>query len=227
MVGVALLVVAATLAITITVRKPVQGDALVSNDGSARSEPRTQPRHPLGSPSLARSTVPQKSETRRVSPGSAPEQFTVNVPAGHPQHAQLTARAREVEAQAKSELAKFTKRLDLTGEQQRRLFPILARSSEKYDAAMRISGYAAGAPPLAGSAGREEFNEVLEPTQRDQLVEDAITDQLLWQDIIGKLRQRLDEQTPQVPEAASEDSSPTPPAPRGRRNLFDTVNPQP
>ena len=223
--GVALLVVAATLAMAITLRKPPEGEALAS-ENSSRYQSRSRPGRSANQAFASHSSSPKKSQNGRASHGTITESFSVSVPANHPGQPLLVQRSREVEAEANSQLEEFTKRLELTGEQRRRLFPILARSSEKYDPAMKISGQTPGASPLIGSAGNQEFNDVLDPPQRDQLVEDAITDQLLWQDIIGKLRQRLDEQTPQVPDAGSEVPEPTPQAPRGRGNLFEALDPQ-
>ena len=220
--AVALLVVATTLAVTITLRKPAD-ESLASSQEAPKQRYQARPHYSArGNTSFTGDR--KKSESRRAPRESIAEAFSVRVPTDHPRKSQLTEQAQAVEAEAKSELAKFTERLDLTGEQQRRLFPILARSSAKYDAAMMISGQV-GAPPLVGNAGNEEFNEVLEQPQRDQLMDDALADQLLWQDIIGKLRERLDEQTPQVPEA-TDPVEPAPQAPRGRGNLFDSINPQ-
>ncbi len=222
--GLALLVVASTLAITITLRKPGEDVVSVTGENSSRylSDRRGARRgaasYPASSP---------KSQSRVASEGRLAEHFSVRVPGNHPRRTHLAQRAQEVENEANSQLEKLTERLELTGEQQRRLFPILARSSEKYDPVMTISGRSAGAPPLLGTAGNRELNNVLDQPQRDQLVEDAITDQILWQEIIDKLRRRLDAQTPRVPEAESEDPPPAPQAPRRRGNLLDAVNPEP
>jgi hypothetical protein len=170
--------------------------------------------------------APSQDKSRRHP--ASPESFSVSAPPNHPHHALLAEQARKVEAEAKIHLERLTKRLELTGEQRRKLFPILARTSEGYDPALVISGLPAGAPPLLGSAGDRELNLVLEPGQQGQLIEDSLSDQALWEEIIGKLRRRLDEETPQVPAGDAESlETPAPTAgPRGRGNLFDTIDPQ-
>lgn len=220
--GVALLVVAGTLAVAITFRRPAPA-SLSDNASSSAPAAGSSTARPRGSfqaghdPSSAKAT-PRTSE---------PPRFSVSAPDDHPDRELLAERARKVEAEAQRQLERLTEQLMLTGEQRRRLFPILARTSEDYDPAMTISGHPAGAPRLTGWTGDREFNEVLEPPQRDQLIEDAMADAALWQEIIGKLQRRLDEQTPRVPAADPEaPAEPAPAPPRGRGNLFDTVEPE-
>jgi hypothetical protein len=218
----ALLVVATTLAITITVRKPARTEA-------SASEPTTRSNRLPGSHSRQRSAVaPSTTPAKSARHAEAPRSFSVRAPESHPQRTRLVESAEMVASDANLQLARLTKQLELTGEQRRRLFPILARASKHYDPALEVSGLPAGTSALVGSAGNREVDQVLEPPQRDQLVENAVTDQILWQEIIDNLRQRLDEQTPQLPVAdPPEVPGPATPAPRGRGNLFEVVEPQP
>jgi hypothetical protein len=215
----ALLVVATTLAITITVRQPAPLEASASGppvrwSGASEARPRDR--------SLP---APPATSSKSVRPVPESERFSVSVPGNHPQHALLAAKAEKVELEANFQLDRLTKQLKLTGEQRRRLFPILARASKDYDPAHVVVGLPSGSSALVGSAGNRELDEVLDPPQRDQLVEESITDLILWQEIIDNLRKRLDEQTPRWPDAAEPD--PSVPTPGGRGNLYDVVEPQP
>lgn len=212
----ALLVVAATLAVTITTRESAREPGPEPTTRSSRG-----PESPGGRFLEIPASIPAKS----ARPGESPTRFSVRAPEGHPRHALLAETAEKVESEALFQLDRLSRRLQLTGEQRRRLFPILARTSRHYDPALEISGLPVGTSALVGAAGNRAVEQVLEPPQRDQLVEDAITEQVLWQGIIDKLRQRLDEETPQIPDevAPVPESSP---APRGRRNLFDVLEPQ-
>lgn len=218
-----MLVVAATMAITITLRKPpAPGQASQSATGAAEAGRSGSPR---GVGPRTQGSLPSRSERAFSSTAqSGPEAFTVSVPDGHPQEIALAEKARKVEAEARFQLERMTKQLALSGEQRQRLFPILARTATDYDPAMVISKLPAGAPKLPGHESEKELQKVLDPPQRDQLVEDALADAALWEEIIGKLQQRLEEEMPQVPEPDPEPSEPAPSGPR-RGNLFDSVAP--
>jgi hypothetical protein len=219
--GVALFVVAATHAITITLRKPPESELVSSNPSATKARDARLQR----SPSIqSGAKTPGKRANRPAA--AAPAQFSVSVPSSHPASALLAEKAQKVEAEALAHLDKLTARLDLTAKQRRKLFPILARTSNYYDPALTISDLPAGAPALVGVAGDREFNQVLDPSQKDQLIEDAIADQVLWEEIIGKLRQRLDQETPLIPDGAPTDVEPPAPTPRGRGNLFESINPE-
>lgn len=128
-----------------------------------------------------------------------------------------------MESEARTELVRLTDRLELTSEQQRRLFPILARTAAEYDEELIISYLTPGAPPLAGSAGRDELNRVLEPGQQDQLLEDTLTDLALWEGIIEKLQRRLEVETPQVAPTNPGIAPHSDRAPRRRGNLYEDL----
>jgi len=216
MLGMALLVVAATLAITITFRRTE------AHNSAFEPPPRSSldPARPAIASPPGSAAAPTKA-THRL---SSRESFSVTAPTIHPQAAQLAEQARKVEEEAGSQLERLAERLELTGEQRRRLFPILARTSRYYDSALLISGRPTGAPALRGPAKDQEVNRVLDPRQKDQLIEDSLDELALWQEIIDKLRRQLDEETPQIKPAVepAQPQQPTPPA-RGRGNLFDRI----
>lgn len=216
--GVALFVVAATLAITITLREPAESEVVTTSRPSSRA-PDARPRPRASSSGLQ---IAGKRSNRRA---SNPPRFSVSAPASHPDGALLAEKARMVENESRAHLERLSEKLELTGEQRRRLFPILARTSEHYDPALVISGLQLGSSPLSGVAGNRELNQVLDPPQRDQLIEEAMTDQILWEEIIDKLRRRLDEETPKIPGDASPPVEPPASNPRGRGNLFDSIDP--
>lgn len=215
--GVALLVVAATLAITVTLRPAAPaGETSPQRLQDAPSGGRAGKPHSAARPTGANS----RSAKSPARPENAAERFTVTAPSDHPQKSLLAEKARKVESEATRQLERMTEQLALTRTQRQRLFPILARSSKEYDPALMISGVAA-APALDTASGHKQVNEVLDPDQKDQLVEDAVADQILWQEIIGKLQSRLDEETPRLPAGETEATESEPVAPRRRGNLFE------
>ena len=219
--GVALLIVAATVAMVITLRPVAPEDVA----GSAEPRDGDRPGADAGEFRAGESpaAMPTRGRESLAEAGlAAPQRFTVGVPDGHPEAAALGPKAARVEEFANTRLDQLTARLDLTADQRRKLFPILARTSESYHPAMQIAGVVDGAPALSGAAGDAALTEVLVPGQQDQLVEHAITDSVLWQEIIAGLQRQLEAQTPQVPEGGE---PPPPPDPPPRRNIFDVVEP--
>lgn len=208
--GVALLVVASTLAITITSRRTA------SEAPSSKSAPRTaEEAQGLSSP---------RSDSHR--PRREVYSFTVTAPTTHPEYKILSEKAVLVEQEARFQLERMITKLDLSPRQQERLFPILARTAEDYHPDFIIAGVDTGARALANGEGENEINRVLDPSQQDDLIERAVSDQLLWQEIINKLKDDLDEGTPRV---KSEEEGPDPkegePPGRRRENLFEVIEP--
>lgn len=224
-VGLALLVVAAAVAATITLRPAAPKEsavgALTQRVGApaarADSRPGRETDHDRQAVAAAR---------ERAVAASLGTPLTVDVPPEHPAWATLVPKARLVEAHARERLEHMAQKLVLTVAQQRKLFPVFARESVHYDPAMMPTGGQFGALALSAAEVEREFQKNLTPEQRDRLVEDALDDQVLWEEIISGLRRKLAEQTPQIATgAASEPEPAADPAPP-RRNLFDTVNPE-
>ena len=217
--GVALLVLASTFAISVALREPIPSGKH-GREHSVEAEP-----HQVGRTHSTRTiSNPNPESDLRKRNTTSGENLVISAPDSHPRGGELTEKARKVQAEATVELDRLTERLALTPLQRQRLFPILARTNKNYDPALILPGQQPGAPALAALETQSEVNEILEPQQADQLIEDTINDTLLWQEIIDKLRQQLDEETPQPsenqPEQAEKPEEPT----SGRRgNLFERV----
>ena len=138
---------------------------------------------------------------------------------------ELARRAENIERRATMELERLTKLLDLSEEQQDRIFPLLARSSTAYHPALSIrvgnsetstpsdlpsapgadtpSGEPAAAEatapessePLLAKEADEEIHDILTDDQKDALEEELIDEDLWWSDIIADLEDELDETT--------------------------------
>lgn len=220
----ALVVVAATVALSITLHPSAGEDSRSRSDsiGIATSTERRQADRGAVAHRSPQTGLP--AATRRESPartGTDPapiRRFTLRVPSGHPNAAALSERAARVESFANARLDRLTAQLDLTPEQRQKLFPLLVRSSGSFDPAMRVGGV--GTP--AGSVP-EKIEDVLEPAQEDKLLEETMNDLALWEEIIANLQHRLEQQIP--PASPATPPATTPPATpgRGRGNLFDSV----
>lgn len=251
------LVIAATLAVTITLRPhPREQFAEESQPHHARaslpviphaSEPslattlkpelnhQTPPRH--GTTLATLSTQPPQAPGKSQSPmQTPPREYSVNIPKDHPAASRLAPMARLVQTHANRNLDRLTQQLDLTSEQREKLFPILARSSESYDPAMVILDAKPSEPPLTTDAGELAVDEVLNSEQREQRIDTAITDLLIWQEIISGLERQLAEESPQILPAtippketteASSEPSTHPPGSRPRGNIFNSTPPNP
>ncbi len=156
------------------------------------------------------------------------ERWRIEIDPSHPEPAELAAQARQVKRYADGRLANLTSKLGLDPAQEQRILPLLARSSQSYDPAMRIvaSGSAAepaaGDSPLDGGEAARLIGEELQPEQRSAWIEDSLDDMLLWQEIIDNLTRRLDQLPPEGESPTVPENSDPPPAPSsgGGRNLF-------
>lgn len=207
--GVALLVVATTLAITITIRpRATQAREGPSAGPTAAEQALHRPGRSTATPQDAR--IPPKRRHPSIR-----ESFSVEAPLDHPQRAELAEAAHAVEREARLQLDKLTKQLDLSGYQREQLFPLLVQGSRNYRPELVISGASREMPRLTGGARDEEIAKVLDDEQLDQQLENAVDDLLLWQEIIANLQTRLETETPQLKE-----DPPVPPSNRstpGRR----------
>lgn len=225
--GVALLIVASTFAISIALREPTPPgemgrESSIGPQSDEREAGRIRSTRSPNTP-FARSDSLKRSTTNG-------ENLVITAPETHPHRAKLLEKARKVQTEATIELDRLTKRLELTPFQRQRLFPILARTNKNYDPDLILPGQQPGAPALAALDTQREVNEILEPRQADQLIEDTINDTLLWQEIIDKLRQQLEEEIPQTqPDQQSQPADPEQPGSTGsstpgrRGNLFERV----
>jgi len=208
--GVAMLIVSATLATFVVLRKP---DADKTSDtDSDRGAGKSKVAHRL-------------SSSFRLSPAkearTTESEFAVRIDPAATNHTELAALAKQVEAHALSRLDRMTHELDLSIGQQRRIFPMLVMDSQSYHPSMKIVGTSAHLRAIAGGGSFGDIAAELDPRQQDELLESSIDDLLLWREIIANLERQLDQQI-----GVSE--NPAPPRPNipeaptgGGRNLFD------
>jgi hypothetical protein len=212
--GVVMLVVAGTLVFVVT-----QGDEPARESAGARSSSKAAARkagtrdsqrlspiagegmHPT--PAGGRSTSALQSSTT----SALRKDLKVEVDAAHPRRQELEQRAQLVESFALRRLGVLTEQLDLTAEQQARIFPVLVRGSQSYDPVMRIvSGSQARSAPTGGEIASEApldkpqeqelVQKELDTEQSDELIERTIGDLLIWEEIIGGLTRQLDQAVP-------------------------------
>lgn len=226
--GFALLVIAITLAASITTRNvPGDGHRII------RSAPGGQ--HPP-----AADAVEAGQRSLRNRSGQPPAAFQVTLPepwlASLPpaQREAWLQRAATVESETLARLDRLTAELDLSAAQRSRMFPALARSSPHYDAAMLVGGNAG--PAVASLAASDAVYQELEPAQQAVLADEEVNRQLWWQDTLSRLEDDLLESTGGGAPAtatdapASGDAPPasedrTAPAARGGDSLFDLLGP--
>ena len=221
--GVVMLVVAGSLVFVVT-----QSGQLAPETSDASPPPKaaSRERTALESP---RSPVTSAGELRRFQPAtgaSAPARLAggqarhgakapkalrpdlkVEVNAANPRREELEERAKLVESFALRRLGVLTEQLELTDEQQARIFPILVRGSQSYDPGMRIvsgsharpaprEGEVASSEPLEKPQENDLVQKELNPAQSDELIERSIGDLLIWEEIIGGLTRQLDQAVP-------------------------------
>jgi hypothetical protein len=221
-----MLVLAGTLAFVVTNRDedgqaatPGTGDGWRSNDGTreAGNSVAWSQKSQAGDFRSSPSGKPDRPGRITVGPDHHPAggqarlrtDLKVQVEPGHPRHEELLANASRVETSALRHLEQLTNDLDLTTEQQSRIFPILVRGSQSYEPGMQIvdgrgsngtatpvSEDVAAAEPLAPERQQELIEEELDPRQADALVNLSIRDLMIWEELIGDLTKQLDQATP-------------------------------
>lgn len=184
-----------------------------------------------------------QAEGRILRAGQLRSDLRIQIDQASPQQGDLELRAQRVESFALRRLGALTEQLELTAEQQARIFPILARGAQSYDPRMRIvtGDYAKpqerpAGEPVDKSQELALLDQELNPVQSDELAEQAIQDLLIWEEIIDGLAHQLDQATPgqvdeapaQAPQAetpAEDVTAPAadpvaPPESHGGRNIF-------
>lgn len=150
----------------------------------------------------------------------------------------IAQRATRVKAAALAKLSKMTKRLRLTGEQREKIFPHLVQSTSGYHPAMVLTSHRAGQPLSiamgdSGLSTEEAIHEVLDPEQQEKFIEDLLNKQAWWNEIITQWEDDFDSAAvagtaPGEPESGEttgpdEASTPAPPRPFERGNIFDQI----
>jgi hypothetical protein len=226
--GIALLVVAVTMAVTITVRNAPDEAAergvvaqKAANHGFSRKGSSFAPGRSMRS--SARSSARRSGVGETARRPAFRERYRVVVPADRQE--ELRSRAALVETKARRQLERMTRELELTTAQRRKMFPLLVRSAHGYDPAMQVAGVAGPTDPSASTD--EEIHALLDPEQQMALEEEEVNRRLWWQDLIGRLEKELDESTGGAetpsPSDATPESDPGSSAPPGRPtgNLLD------
>ena len=212
--GFALLIVAATLATTITVRNDPRHHRPDSSSRVVASK--------TGQPSNYHATGSNDSRSglARTSSGArrTRDYLDVSVPGpsltGRPPEEQTALRqqAASVQRKARQKLERMTEEFALTAMQRRKMFPVLVRSTPGYDSSMQVAGVYLDEAPATTAAG-EEMHGLLDSEQREQLEDQEVDRQLWWQDVFTRIERDLLDSTGGVPPAAAGDPDPVPAAP--------------
>jgi len=243
--GVALLLVAVTLALTITFRNDPEGASAERPQNDATSpalrigtaSPRGSSTAPVGRRNPVRSPrekLPAVNELEVVMDnGPATRDLS---PA---QRQDIAKRVPWVQQDVLSRLGKMTERLDLSPIQQHKVFPQLLRATTGYHPAMIINYPAGTSLPSEELAANEKspdeaIHDSLDPDQQEDFLQQKLDDQAWWEEIVAQLEEDFDAsvasndgpvaagQAPPEQEAAAE---PQPePEPQQGVNLFDLLN---
>lgn len=174
-----------------------------SQAGDFRPEISSKP----GRPSRSRAGVAGSPERAQA---TLRTNLKVRVKPGHPRHEELEASANRIESFALRRLAQLTNDLELTADQQTRIFPILVRGTQSYDPGMQIvdgrgsngsskpvsEDTAADTKPLDPQQQQELLQEELDLPQAEALVNLSERDLMIWEELINDLTKQLDQATP-------------------------------
>ncbi len=195
----ALVVVAITLALKITfqpepvpVAKAASASAIPKKSPSGMKKFRGNPVRTLSvTPGAARSDGLTVSAGKDSPPSEAGDSSTAE------------DRASQVEAAARMELARLNESLHLSADQQRKIFPILARSAPGYDPSMVVGGVVGGFASGSSTGGANAvfhdggtdhtaaIYQELNPDQRAIYEETLIDEGLWWSDILAQIEQGM------------------------------------
>ena len=246
--GVALLLVATTLALTITFRDDPESPSV--KQPQDKSSPSLHTPGNLPSRGFAGSPA-----GRTPTSGTAPRQRLPEVrdlevamddsPATRTlspnQRQDIAKRLPWVKQNALSRLDRMTERLDLTPRQRHKVFPQLLRSTTGYHPAMVINYPAGISLPSDELADNEKspdeaIHDSLDPEQQEDFLQQKLDDQAWWEEIVAQLEEDFDAsvandggegpvaagQAPPETEPVSEPQ--TEPEPQQGINLFDLLN---
>jgi len=236
--GVALLVVAATLAATITMRNAPREAGEIDEAGQGGRIVATGRAYPAD----YSASFDRRANHNLAGSGGRPQRvrFDVTVPASElavlpaGEQALLRQRAAEVESGARERLETLTEELALTREQRAKMFPLLARSMPGYDAVMQVGGVWVDVDRT--TLPDEEVHALLDAEQQARFEDAELDRQLWWQDIFNRLEAELlddtgggsdaDAPVPTEPvePVPAEGGGRTAPAPRGGGNLLNPGN---
>jgi len=241
--GVALLLVAVTLALTITFRNDPEGASAERPQNDATSpalrietaSPRGSSTAPVGRRNPVRSPrekLPAVNELEVVMDNGP---ATRDLPPA--QRQDIAKRVPWVQQDVLSRLGKMTERLDLSPIQQHKVFPQLLRATTGYHPAMIINYPAGTSLPSEELAANEKspdeaIHDSLDPDQQEDFLQQKLDDQAWWEEIVAQLEDDFDAsvasnsgpvaagQAPPEQEAVAEPQ----PEPQQGVNLFDLLN---
>jgi hypothetical protein len=242
--GFALLVIAATLAASITMRN-APGDSVRTTRPDAGTPRTPQPHAPAqtstaGSPTDSKASTPRSQLIRHgdsfkvdSSCVALPEPWLADLPAI--QQVEWRTRTAAVERAARKKIERLTDELALTAAQCDKIFPLIVRSTPGYDPVMLNGG---NLTAKTTAAAKEEIHQVLDPQQQALVENQEVNRQLWWQDTLARLETDLIESTggvaasPATTPAVTPTETPTTPATEERiapdaregGNLFDLLN---
>lgn len=189
--GVALLLTAITLALTITIRNAPGSPAssAAASEATASSPPGSR----SGTvPSPAR-TISKSARPERV-PSASSEALDLSLDKNSPafpsvplERQELAARTSQVRDKALQKLNQMTERFDLTRAQRNKIFPLLVQSTPGFHPAMVVPGGAPGTGLVTSGPVDEEIHDALDPEQQEKFQQDAIDRGLWWEEIAGQL----------------------------------------
>ena len=246
--GVALLLVATTLAITITFRddpeSPSARQPQDENSPTLRKTGNLPSRGFAGSPS-GRASSSDRAPRQRLPQVEDLEVAMDDSPASRAltpdQRQDIAKRLPWVKQNAISRLDRMTERLDLTPRQRHKVFPQLLRSTTGYHPAMVINYPAGTSLPSEELADNDKspdevIHDSLDPGQQEDFLQQKLDDQAWWEEIVAQLEEDFDAsvaseqgegpvaagQAPPETEAISEPQAD--PEPQQGINLFDLLN---
>lgn len=197
--GVALILVATALTLTIAFRDEPEEESANERPGATTSAP---------SPARTRGISPSLRESAAKPHAKDPEAQVENLdlvldqgPAASKLSAAesqvISERTSRVKSAALAKLGKMTERLDLTDEQRREIFPLLVRATAGYHPAMVLTAQAGGqAVPIemakSNQTTDEAIHEVLDPEQQEDFIEHMLNKQAWWNEIISQWEKDFD-----------------------------------
>lgn len=103
-------------------------------------------------------------------------------------------------------LTQLEKSLLLSPDQQRQIYPLIARSSALFDQNISINGKQL--PPLSNVITQEKVLGILDPDQQDEFVDDLLQEREWWDDLVVELEAEIDaDLTPSSPTNNEDESS--------------------
>lgn len=148
---------------------------------------------------------------------------------------QVEALLTRTEREARQKLAELTRQYDLTAQQQKQVLPYLLAHHRLAHPAMTVNGELL--PVIApGTTFEDSLAPLLDPSQQDTLIEEALDDEAWWKEIVGQLESDLDAAIENGEMVPAPDHSPVAPQPtdqpasgdgeasgHGGGNLFDLL----